>query len=205
MVGAHQRRLMGRRKSAEAAVMATSPAEVTARLMHRPIYGGVFGQGRYTLASMPCVSRGLYATRYMVVEPKAGAVLSVAEDKVEALADARRALHAANDANAAVEHQPHQLELGLLEPEERGPDIPPRLLPKPISRRRQEIFSKSDGRCHYCDGILQLDGKWHVEHMMPRALGGGDDPLNLVAACVGCNLEKSDRTALEFHVRRNAM
>jgi 5-methylcytosine-specific restriction endonuclease McrA len=31
-----------------------------------------------------------------------------------------------------------------------------------------------------------------------RLLGGGDDTLNLVAACMRCNLAKSDRTAIEF-------
>jgi hypothetical protein len=34
--------------------------------------------------------------------------------------------------------------------------------------------------------------------MVPKALGGGDQPLNLVASCVKCNLEMSDRTAVEF-------
>jgi hypothetical protein len=68
-----------------------------ARLLQRPIYGGVFGEGRYALASVPCVSRGLYSTRYMVVEPHAGAVLSVADDKVEALAGARRVLYASGE------------------------------------------------------------------------------------------------------------
>ncbi len=50
----------------------------------------------------------------------------------------------------------------------------------------------------YCDTTLSLDGKWHVEHQLPRALGGADDALNLVAACIKCNLAKADRTALEF-------
>lgn len=67
-------------------------------LLQRPIYGGAFGDdGRYSLASVPCVSRGLHATRYMVVQPQAGLVLSVSEDKTEALALARQRLSAAND------------------------------------------------------------------------------------------------------------
>ena len=37
--------------------------------------------------------------------------------------------------------------------------------------------------------------------MLPRALAGGDDIGNLVAACVRCNLAKHDRTALEFVVQ----
>jgi hypothetical protein len=169
------------------------------QLLQRPIYGGVFGEGRYAIASMPCVSRGLYATRYMVVEPQAGAVLSMGEDKLEVLASARRVLAAANDA-----HQPPALpqqQLLLFEEpqgaplERQGPQEP---RPRAVSRRRRAIFEKSCGQCHYCSVPLQLEGKWHVEHMQPRALGGADDPLNLVAACVQCNLEKADRTALEF-------
>ncbi len=165
------------------------------RLLQRPIYGGVFGDGHYALASMPCVSRGLYATRYMVVQPQAGVVLSIAEDKVEALAIARHRLHAANDGHAPAEASTAiQGELWTDEP---------LLHPSPaptvyVSRRRREIFERSGGRCHYCGTPLDLTGKWHIEHQFPRALGGGDDALNLVAACVRCNLAKSDRTAIEF-------
>lgn len=164
------------------------------RLLHRPIYGGVFGEdGRYALASMPCVSRGLYATRYMVVQPQAGVVLSVSEDKVQALALARLRLHAANDKHLTEPPTGAQSELW---PEE--PLLTATPAPLYVSRRRRVIFEHSKGRCHYCGTTLDLTGKWHIEHQLPRALGGGDDALNLVAACVPCNLGKSDRTAIEF-------
>ena len=39
-------------------------------LRYRPIYGGVFGNGKYSLASMPCVAAGLHAVRYLVIEPR---------------------------------------------------------------------------------------------------------------------------------------
>ena len=65
-------------------------------LRHRPIFGGVFGKGRYSLASLPCIAKGLHSVRYMVIDPSAGAVLSVAEDKLEALATARKVLKAAD-------------------------------------------------------------------------------------------------------------
>jgi hypothetical protein len=173
-----------------------------ARLLQRPIYGGVFGDGRYALASMPAVSRGLYTTRYMVVQPQDGVVLSVADDKTEALAGARRLLRAASDlqANDADERQQVQGELWPGEPAPAAEDAP-----RYVSRRRRAIFERSEGRCHYCSTLLTLDGKWHVEHQLPRALGGGDDALNLVAACVRCNLEKSDRTALEYIARDSGM
>jgi len=165
------------------------------RLLQRPIFGGVFGEeGRYALASVPCVSRGLYATRYMVVQPHAGVVLSVSEDKVEALAIARQRLAAANDKNIFEMHSATQ---GELWPDE------PMLTPSPaaaayVSRRRRAIFEQSGGLCHYCGTALDLTGKWHIEHQLPRALGGGEAGLNLVAACVPCNLGKSDKTAIEF-------
>lgn len=172
-----------------------SPVE-TPRLMHRPIYGGVFGRGRYALASMPCVSRGLHVTRYMVVQPQAGTVLSVAEGKVEALADARRVLAAANDLQARDAAERAQVQGELWPAEEPAPSEAPR--PRYVSRRRREIFDRSQGKCLYCGSRLELAGEWHIEHQFPRALGGDDRPLNLVASCVRCNLSKGTRTALEF-------
>lgn len=167
----------------------------TQKLLHRPIYGGVFGdRGEYSLASMPCVSHGLHATRYMVVRAQEGTVLSVAEDKPQALALARIRLEAANDKRSTETVSPVQ---GELWPGEDSLVQQP-LGPRYVSGRRREIFQRSAGRCHYCGRVLTLDGAWHVEHQFPRALGGGDDPLNLVASCVPCNMRKRDRTALEF-------
>lgn len=165
------------------------------RLLQRPIYGGVFGDdGRYALASTPGVSRGLHITRYMVVQAQAGVVLSVSEDKVEAISLARQCLSAANDKHLAKPTIAVQEELW---PDE--PLLTPTPAPAPyISRRRRTIFEKSKGRCHYCGTSLDLAGKWHVEHQLPRALGGGDEAMNLVAACVPCNLGKGDRTAIEY-------
>ncbi len=171
----------------------------TAELLQKPITGGVFGRDRYALASMPCVSRGLHSTRYMVVDPRAGAVLSMADDKVEAIAGARRLITAGVEF-AQSQTCWKQLDLGLAEttPARPASANAPQFASVLVSRRRREIFEKCAARCHYCGSALALDGKWHVEHMMPRALGGGDDARNLVAACAPCNLSKSDRTAIEF-------
>ncbi len=159
--------------------------------------------GRYALATTPCVMRGLHAVRFMVIDPKSGAVLSLADDKTEALDAARKMIVASellasgvNDDGALA---PQQCELW---PRERPADRPFVDRCRPISRRRRDIFAKCNGCCHYCATPLQLDGHWHVEHMQPRALGGSNDPGNLVAACVPCNLEKRDRTAVEFVIDR---
>ncbi len=169
----------------------------TPAMCHRPIYGGVFGRGRYSLASVPCVANGLHAVRYMVIEPRAGAVLSVSDDKRDALSSARRLLRATTSLaeRTALTAIGEQVSLWPAE------SLPPLAVAgaKPtVSRRRRDVFARSSGRCHYCRAALTLEGTWHVEHMLPRALGGGDEAVNLVAACAPCNLSKSDSTALEF-------
>lgn len=172
----------------------------SARMLQRPIYGGLFGHGLYSLATMPMIANGLHAVRFMVIEPRAGAVLSVAEDKREAIAAARTLLRGGVGAPAANDPQWCQV---LLWPDLRV-EAPRAAGPRRVSRRRRAIFAKCDGRCHYCRCVLTLGGEWHVEHMQPRALGGSHDPHNLVAACVPCNLAKRDRTALEFVAERIA-
>lgn len=172
-------------------------------MRYRPIYGGPFGQdGRFVMATMPCIERGLHAVRHMVLEPKTGGVLSVSTDKHQALSDARRLLRAAGSltarqaANAPLIEQP-----GLWAEEELPPPTAAGVQPKPIPRRRREVFARSGGKCFYCGKTLTLDGRWHIEHQMPRALLGADELLNLVAACAPCNLAKRDSTALEFLTR----
>ena len=161
--------------------------------------------GRYALASMPCVMNGLHAVRFMVIEPVTGAVLSLSQDKVEALDAARSFIRSIE--LLSVEHTPgwrdsRQLEMWPRGDAELRPSIDRR---RPVSKRRRDIFAKAQGRCHYCSSPLVLDGAWHVEHMFPRALGGGDEIGNLVAACVPCNLAKRDRTAIEFVMQGQAM
>lgn len=169
------------------------------RLRSKPLLGGPFGtQGRFALASVPCMDRGLHSVTFAVTEPEAGRVLSVAPVKTEAIAAARSLIKATAELSAPPAEQGWS-QGGLWDdlPAEEEVQQPPRY-PKPVSRRRRGIFDLSNGRCHYCRTTLTLDGTWHVEHMLPSALGGTDDPSNLVAACAPCNLRKRDRTAIEF-------
>jgi 5-methylcytosine-specific restriction endonuclease McrA len=163
------------------------------KILQRPLLGGPFGEGKYSLASVPEVSNGLHAVKFLVME-YTGAVLATGHDKPQVLAEARRMirlLHAEAASNDPRWHQKH------LWPE-LSPGTHATATARPISRRRREVFDRTHGRCFYCKTVLTLDGKWHVEHQQPRALGGTDDPLNLVAACVECNLAKADQTAVEF-------
>jgi hypothetical protein len=53
--------------------------------------------------------------------------------------------------------------------------------------------------CAYCGGkASQLD------HVIPRALGGGDTMRNLAAACGPCNIEKGGRTPEQWKAWRLA-
>jgi len=61
---------------------------------------------------------------------------------------------------------------------------------KSISKKRRfEIFKRDKFTCQYC-GAVSPDVILHVDHITPVKEGGGDDILNLVTACAGCNLGK---------------
>lgn len=171
-------------------------------LRYRPIYGGIFGRsGEYVMATMACLERGLHSVRYMVLHPRSGGVLSVANGKTEALEQARRVLKAAaklSTANDASFLQPS------LWPESEMPEPVPGAPPRPqaIPRKRRELFERYGGRCHYCNSPLNIDA-FEVEHMLPRALGGTDDGWNLTISCRPCNAAKSTKTAIQY-VTQNA-
>lgn len=69
---------------------------------------------------------------------------------------------------------------------------------KTLPRRRVRIFNKCGGKCFYCGTALELTGRWHIEHKMPRALMGNNADDNLAASCVPCNMTKRDKTDKEF-------
>lgn len=56
-----------------------------------------------------------------------------------------------------------------------------------VSRRlRFEVLRRDGHTCRYC-GASAPEAKLTVDHVIPVALGGSDDPGNLVAACASCN------------------
>lgn len=60
-----------------------------------------------------------------------------------------------------------------------------------VSKRlRYEILRRDNHACRYCGGHAP-DVVLTVDHVVPVALGGTDDPTNLVAACKDCNAGKS--------------
>lgn len=60
-----------------------------------------------------------------------------------------------------------------------------------VSKRlRFEILRRDGFRCRYC-GLTAADVELRVDHVIPVALGGRDEPSNLVTACEPCNSGKS--------------
>lgn len=60
-----------------------------------------------------------------------------------------------------------------------------------VSRRlRYEVLRRDNHTCRYCGGSAP-DVKLTVDHVVPTALGGCDEPENLVTACRDCNAGKA--------------
>lgn len=84
-------------------------------------------------------------------------------------------------------------------------DIPARL--------RRLVILRAGNRCEYCR--LSQEGQeatFHIDHILPKALGGPSAAANLALACVSCSLRKearrsaidpnSTRRVALFHPRR---
>jgi hypothetical protein len=57
------------------------------------------------------------------------------------------------------------------------------------------IALRAQHRCEYCRAPEAATGyRFEVEHIRPRAAGGGDDTENLALACRPCNAAKLTRT-----------
>jgi hypothetical protein len=59
----------------------------------------------------------------------------------------------------------------------------------------RQVEQRADYRCEYCRMHQSLQGaKFHLEHVIPKSLGGPTSLNNLAWACPGCNLHKAART-----------
>lgn len=190
--------------------------DISMQVRRKPLIGGSFGSGKYLLASHNCIATGLDRAYYMVLEERTWLVVGGGDSIAKALQSARiflgsvdqrqYALYVAELAvrrvvvKEAEDKERLEARLAWIEEQrkERGEPV------KSIPRRRRQIFEASNGQCHYCATPLTLDGRWHIEHKMPKALMGGNEPSNLVAACAPCNHKKRDRTDQEFIASRNA-
>ncbi len=65
----------------------------------------------------------------------------------------------------------------------------------PLRHLYQTLVEFWGEACVYCgvDGV-----RLHIEHIVPKARGGGDALTNLTLACHSCNSQKATKTAAEF-------
>lgn len=78
---------------------------------------------------------------------------------------------------------------------------------RPISLpRRVKLWKAHGGVCHLCGQKISGGIKWHVEHMVPIALGGADDESNMAPAHIACHTPKTkaDVAAVARAKRREA-
>lgn len=62
---------------------------------------------------------------------------------------------------------------------------------EPIRRKDIDaLHDKQRGRCAIC--MRKLNGKWHVDHIIPLKKGGAHELKNLQLACAVCNIQKRD-------------
>jgi hypothetical protein len=66
-------------------------------------------------------------------------------------------------------------------------------------RTRFEVLRRDGYTCRYCRTTA---GELTVDHVRPTALGGTDDPSNLVACCKDCNAGKSSTSPDEETVEQ---
>lgn len=180
----------------------------------KPLLGGPFGHGGFVLASHFFISKGLDRVDFFVCEADSMFVVAWGDVRADAVNVARKLLGtiftvsrlgvevarhkaACTDRREERERQRQKHHAARRE-EDKTRDVG---RVRSIGRRRQRIYDEAEGKCHYCSVALTLDGKWHIEHKMPKALGGGNEPGNLVASCVSCNHKKRDTTDIEFKAR----
>lgn len=60
---------------------------------------------------------------------------------------------------------------------------------------RLAIFNRDGGMCRYCQSS---GGPFHIDHVVPWAIGGVSDMSNLVLACAPCNLRKGAKSLEEM-------
>jgi len=62
-----------------------------------------------------------------------------------------------------------------------------------VKLNRRNLFARDRNQCQYC-GKTFPTSELSIDHVLPRAQGGGDSWENLVCSCVRCNARKGGRT-----------
>jgi 5-methylcytosine-specific restriction endonuclease McrA len=68
-----------------------------------------------------------------------------------------------------------------------------------VKLNRRNLFARDRNQCQYCGRNFPTN-ELSIDHVMPRAQGGGDSWENLVCACIRCNARKGGRTPEQAHM-----
>lgn len=72
---------------------------------------------------------------------------------------------------------------------------------------RQAVWEITDGHCFYCRIALireidavqsDIDRLYHIDHLVPKSVGGPDHLFNYVPSCRACNLKKRANAPAQF-------
>jgi len=74
-----------------------------------------------------------------------------------------------------------------------------RLPDQSVKLNRRNLFARDRNQCQYCGKIFPT-ADLSIDHVMPRAQGGGESWENLVCACIRCNARKGGRTPEQAHI-----
>ena len=75
-----------------------------------------------------------------------------------------------------------------------------RLPRQQVKLNRRNLFARDRNHCQYCGNHFP-SSELSIDHVTPRAKGGGDTWTNLVCACIRCNARKGGRTPGEAHMK----
>lgn len=73
-------------------------------------------------------------------------------------------------------------------------------MPRPYipAALRRRVATQAAGRCGYCRSAEAVIGiTLEFEHIIPLAVGGGSEEVNLWLSCSDCNTRKGTRTSAE--------
>lgn len=72
-------------------------------------------------------------------------------------------------------------------------DVPKRKGAKPSKDIKHKLFGQQEGRCNGCLDLFNFRN-FHIDHIVPKSLGGANTDDNLQLLCGWCNSKKGNRT-----------
>lgn len=77
-----------------------------------------------------------------------------------------------------------------------------RKVPRTVPFSRTNIWLRDKGKCVYCNHDVETSSLT-FDHVIPKAKGGMTNWMNIVCACVACNVRKADKLPKEIKMFPN--